>query len=228
MYGLMLEGMKLPNVFSFWQGLAGPAPERVTRALSLADMTAYKAFVSSLSAQTKYQRTLGGAVMPSEAQFLQLLSPKPPLEIVLGTLVGDELLAVGRFAPMLEDKTSKNSKRKNSYRTSEFAITVGDAWQGMGLGTSLLKQLKVDAARAGYKDMMAWVFADNLGMISLAQSQGFVIVSDQEADVGVQRLQCSLLATSALLKARTPKTTPAISKPMPNVLSQPGDVALHR
>jgi GNAT superfamily N-acetyltransferase len=218
----MLEGMKLPNVFSFWQELEGTSPERVTRTLSLADIAAYKAFVSALSAQTKYQRTLGGAVTPSEAQYIQLLSPKPPLEIVLGTFMGNELLAVGRFAPMLD------AKKMNSLQTSEFAITVADAWQGMGLGTSLLKQLKVVAAKAGYEQMMAWVFADNVGMISLAQSQGFLIVADQEADAGVRRLQCSLLATSALLKARTPKTTPAINKPMPNVLSQPGDVALHK
>jgi GNAT superfamily N-acetyltransferase len=218
----MLEGMKLPNVLSFWQELEGPPPERVTRTLSMADIAAYKTFVSELSAQTKYQRTLGGAVTPSEAQYIQLLSPKPPLEIVLGTFIGNELFAVGRFAPMLD------AKKMNSLQTSEFAITVADAWQGMGLGTSLLKQLKVEAAKAGYEQMMAWVFADNVGMISLAQSQGFLIVADQEADAGVRRLQCSLLATLALLKARTPKTTPAINKPMPKVLSQPGDVALHK
>jgi GNAT superfamily N-acetyltransferase len=218
----MLEGMKLPNVLSFLQALGDPPPERVTRTLSMADITAYKAFVSALSAQTRYQRTLGGAVTPSEAQFIQLLSPKPPFEIVLGTFIGDELLAVGRFAPTLE------VKKKNRIQMCEFAITVADAWQGMGLGTSLLKQLKVDAAKTGYKQMMAWVFANNVGMISLAQSQGFAIVVDKEADVGVQRLQCSLLATSALLNARTPKTTPAINKPMPKVLSQPGDVSLQR
>jgi GNAT superfamily N-acetyltransferase len=218
----MLEGMKLPNVLSFWQELEGSPPERVTRTLSMADIAAYKTFVSALSAQTKYQRTLGGAVTPSEAQYIQLLSPKPPLEIVLGTFIGNELFAVGRFAPMLD------AKKMNSLQTSEFAITVADVWQGMGLGTSLLKQLKVEAAKAGYEQMMAWVFADNVGMISLAQSQGFLIAADQEADAGVRRLQCSLLATSALLNVRTPKTTPAINKPMPKVLSHPGDVALHK
>jgi GNAT superfamily N-acetyltransferase len=218
----MLWSMKFPNVFSCWRALDSAPPERVTRPLSMADIDAYKVFVSALSAQTKYQRTLGGAVMPSEAQYVQLLSPQPPFEIVLGTFIANELLAVGRFAPMLEDN------KKNSFQMSEFAITVTDAWQGMGLGMSLLKQLKVDAAKAGYKDMMAWVFADNIGMISLARSQGFVTVADKEADVGVLRLQCSLMATSALLNARTPKTTPAINKPIPTVLSQPGDVALQR
>jgi GNAT superfamily N-acetyltransferase len=214
--------MKLPKVFSFWQLLAGSPAERVTRPLSMDDIEPYKAFVKALSAQTKYQRTLGGAGTPSEAQFIQLLSPKPPFELVLGTFMGDELLAVGRFAPKLE------SKKRNSLLTSEFALTVADGWQGMGLGRSLLKQLKVKAAKAGYEQMMAWVFVDNMGMIGLAQSQGFVIVPDKEADLGVQRLQCSLLATSALLNARTPNTTPTISKPIPTVLSQPGDVALQR
>lgn len=188
----------------------------------MADLAAYKVFVSELSAQTKYQRTLGGAVTPSEVHFIQLLSPKPPFEIVLGTFIGNELLAVGRFAPMLE------SQQKNSFRTSEFALTVADAWQGMGLGTSLLKRLKVDAAEVGYEQMIGLVFADNMGMISLAQSQGFVALFDAEDEASVRRLQCSLLPISALLNARTPKTTPAISKAMPTVLSQPGDVALHR
>jgi GNAT superfamily N-acetyltransferase len=211
----MLFKMKFLKLWSFWQGLDGQPVERVVRALSTRDLPAYKAFISSLSAQSKYQRTLGAVVAPSEAQFDQLLSPKPPVEAVIGVFMGSVLVAVGRYTPAHENTTC------------EFAITVADAWQGMGLGTSLLKQLKVDAAKAGYEQMIAWVFSDNGGMLSLALSQSFEAHADMH-DAGLQRLQCSLLLTSALLNARTPNTTPTINNAMPEVLSQPGIVDLHR
>jgi RimJ/RimL family protein N-acetyltransferase len=215
------------NLFSFSPDLANLSAERITRELTIDDLPAYRAFISNLSAQAKYQRTLGGVVTPSEAQLVQLLSPKPTVETVLGIFAGVDLVAVGRFAPILEDRPETLKSKKREINTCEFAVTIADAWQGMGLGTSLLKKLKVDAANAGYKQMMAWVFSDNAGMLGLAQSQGFSAETDVD-DPALQRLQCSLLPTSALLNARTPKRTPAIKKPIPKVLNKPGKVALHK
>jgi GNAT superfamily N-acetyltransferase len=205
--------MKLSK-FSFWQTLANPPDKRLTRAISVDDLPAYKVFVSALSAQAKYQRTLGGAVNPSETQFVQLLSPKPGLDAVLGIFIGAELAAVGRYAFVQKS-------------ICEFAVTVADRWQGMGLGTSLLKQLKVDAAKAGYEQMVASVFATNVGMLSLGQSQGFYALSDKQ-DATLRKLQCSLLPTAALLNAPTPKITPIRSRPIPTALNHPGIVDLHK
>jgi GNAT superfamily N-acetyltransferase len=205
--------MKLTK-FPFWQTLANPPVERSIRPISIDDLPAYKLFVSALSAQAKYQRTLGGAVLPSETQFVQLLSPKPGLDAVLGIFIGAELAAVGRYALV----------QKN---VCEFAVTVADRWQGMGLGTSMLKRLKVDAAKSGYEQMVASVFATNVGMLSLGKSQGFYVLADQQ-DATLRKLQCSLLPTAALLNAPTPKITPIMSRPIPTALNHPGIVDLHR
>jgi acetyltransferase len=219
--------MKLPKSFSFLPFVSSPPAERVLRSLSIDDLPTYRRFVLTLSAQTKYQRTLGGVVAPNEAQFVQLLSPKPMVEALIGIFIGVDLVAVGRYAPSLEDRPKALRSKRTETNVCEFAITIADAWQGMGLGTTLLKQLKVDAAKAGYQQMTALVFADNPGMLSLAQSQGFVATPDKQ-NPSLMQLQCSLLPTSALLNARTPKTTPAISNPIPNVLNQPGSVVLQR
>jgi GNAT superfamily N-acetyltransferase len=205
--------MKLSK-FQFWQNFENAPAERTIRPISIDDLPAYRLFVSALSAQSKYQRTLGGAVMPSEAQFIQLLSPKPGLDVVLGVLNGTELVAVGRYAFVQKS-------------ICEFALTVADRWQGMGLGTSLLKQLKVDAAKAGYEQMVASVFATNVGMLSLGQSQGFQALADAQ-DATLRKLQCALLPTAALLKAPTPKITPIMRRPIPTALNQPGIVDLHK
>jgi GNAT superfamily N-acetyltransferase len=205
--------MKLSK-FPFWQTFANPPAERSIRPISMDDLLAYRLFVSALSAQAKYQRTLGGAVTPSEVQFVQLLSPKPDLDVVLGIFIGAELVAVGRYAFVQKSMC-------------EFALTVADRWQGMGLGTSLLKQLKVDAAKAGYEQMVASVFATNVGMLSLGQSQGFYAFVDKQ-DATLRKLQCSLLPTAALLNEPTPRTTPTMSRPIPTELSQPGAVDLHK
>lgn len=57
----------------------------------------------------------------------------------------------------------------------EFSLLVGDGWHGQGLGGILLDALMVEASRRGLHEMDASILADNLGMLRLARSRGFVI-----------------------------------------------------
>jgi acetyltransferase len=193
-----------------------PTTERSLRALSPNDLQAYSKFVQTLSAQSKYQRTLGASVTPTEQQLLKMLSSVENLDVALGVFLDEILVAVGRFAAVPDQQKS-----------CEFALTVSDDWQGLGFGTSLLKQLKFNAANAGYEQMVATVFSNNVAMLGLGQAQGFSVTPDRSNE-DLHILQCSLTATSALLNARTPKITPMMSNAIPSKLNVPGITALHR
>jgi len=62
--------------------------------------------------------------------------------------------------------------------TCEFAVTVADGWQRMGLASRLLREL-IGAARArGLKHMQGFVLAGNAGMLELARGLGFGLRRD--------------------------------------------------
>jgi GNAT superfamily N-acetyltransferase len=62
--------------------------------------------------------------------------------------------------------------------TCEFAVTVADDWQRVGLASRLMREL-IEAARArGLRHMEGFVLADNAGMIDLARRLRFSVSSD--------------------------------------------------
>jgi RimJ/RimL family protein N-acetyltransferase len=73
--------------------------------------------------------------------------------------------------------------------TCEFAITVVDAWQRMGLASRLMREL-IRAARArGLKHMEGFVLAQNSGMLNLARRLGFTArTAPDDATVKIVRL----------------------------------------
>ena len=62
----------------------------------------------------------------------------------------------------------------NLRRTAEFALTVADAWQGKGLGRTLLERLCTAARAAGYEALYGQILGDNREMLDLAARLGFV------------------------------------------------------
>ena len=63
-------------------------------------------------------------------------------------------------------------------RRCEFAITVTDGWQGVGLASRLLREL-IQAARVrGLKQMEGFVLAGNSRMLDLARRLGFTVVTN--------------------------------------------------
>jgi GNAT superfamily N-acetyltransferase len=187
------------------------------RPITPLDIHAYTEFVSKLSPLTKYQRTLGGAVNPTQAQLISLVSPDINTELVLGVFSesGEQIYAVGRFAPATGDASVINS--------AEFAITVADESQGQGLGTTLLKRLKVAAVAMGYQALVATVFADNHAMLALATAQG-CLIKPALGDGAVRAIYCDLSEVAALFDENTltPSITPKTSKAMPRPLKKPG------
>ena len=58
-------------------------------------------------------------------------------------------------------------------RTAEFAIVVGDAWQGKGLGYHLMDRLADAARQNGASTLIGTVLSENDGMLKLTREMGF-------------------------------------------------------
>jgi acetyltransferase len=72
--------------------------------------------------------------------------------------------------------------------TAEFAVAVGDALRGRGLG-SLLAQYCIDVARdRGIREIVADMLPDNEGIIALLRRKGFRISPDEGSLRGVLAL----------------------------------------
>ncbi|HUQ24978.1 MAG TPA: GNAT family N-acetyltransferase [Burkholderiales bacterium] len=134
-------------------------------------------FFEALSERSRYQR------------FMQHLHALPPgmlarftnvdYERELGLVVldpeGRDILAVGRYAPSVDDGNA------------EFALTVADAWQAKGIGRTLLERLCDYARRAGYRALYGRILDGNKEMLELAARLGFVSHSREGAELIVVR-----------------------------------------
>jgi acetyltransferase len=82
-----------------------------------------------------------------------------------------EILGVSRY--YLDPQTS----------AAEFALTVGDAWQGHGLGYHLLQSLIEVARQKGVRRLVGWILQENAAMLKLTGELGFRVVPGSEVAV---------------------------------------------
>jgi GNAT superfamily N-acetyltransferase len=59
----------------------------------------------------------------------------------------------------------------------EFGLSVGDRWQGFGLGAALMKNLECRAAAFGSAHMIGDTLRSNEAMIALAKKSGFAFTN---------------------------------------------------
>src|SRR5262245_34067665 len=73
--------------------------------------------------------------------------------------------------------------------TCEFAVTVVDGWQGVGLASRLMRELIQAARERGLRRMEGFVLAANTSMLDLARRLGFTVNTDlHDVTVKVVRL----------------------------------------
>ncbi len=58
-------------------------------------------------------------------------------------------------------------------KTGEFAVLVGDDWQGKGIGSNLLKKCLSIAEKQGFKSVSGLVLPENTNMLALGKKLGF-------------------------------------------------------
>jgi RimJ/RimL family protein N-acetyltransferase len=116
------------------------------------------------------------ARLSPDAQYRRFLSPKPALSaadarylvevdgrrhfalVAVASEDPDAIVAVARFVGLSEDPA-----------TAEFALVVGDAYQGQGLGTELLDRLISAARERGVTRFVASILSTNHAALALVR-----------------------------------------------------------
>ena len=136
------------------------------------DAAIESAFVNGLSEQSKFLRFMFGlhSLTPAMlSRFTQIdYDRELALVAVIDTPDGQEQIGVARYITLPDEETC------------EFAIVVGDAWQGKGLARNLFAML-IEAARGRRLKVMTGVtLRENVRMIELSKSHGFAVRRDPD------------------------------------------------
>lgn len=139
------------------------------------DASIERDFVNNLSQQSKYFRFMQNIGDLSDTMLIRFTQIDYDREMALIAVVaedgGEREIAVARYAINPDG------------RSCEFAIVVGDEWQGHGLGTRLMTTL-MEAARArGLATMTGDILANNRPMLDLVKSLGFRLTTNPEDPV---------------------------------------------
>jgi acetyltransferase len=129
-------------------------------------------FGLALSAQSRYERFLGGGVKLTPQLLARLVNVDFSRDAALIATVAfadsETPVGVGRYALTTEEDTA------------EIAVTIADAWQGCGLGRLLLERIIDAARRNGVRRLTGDVLASNARMLALARRFGFRIEAHPE------------------------------------------------
>jgi acetyltransferase len=68
-------------------------------------------------------------------------------------------------------------------KSGEFAVLVGDQWQGLGLGSKLMDSLVEVAKDMRVEKIYGFVIADNYKMLSVCKKKGFKLETLDEETV---------------------------------------------
>jgi acetyltransferase len=135
-------------------------------------------FVRELSAESKYFRfmdTMRELTPDMLARFTQIDYDREMAFVATVRRGGEEVeIAVGRYATNPDGESC------------EFAVVVGDRWQGRGLARRMMEALIAVARARGLRVMMGHIMAGNDRMLKLAASLGFSINTDPQ-DSGLKQ-----------------------------------------
>jgi acetyltransferase len=147
------------------------------------DATIEREFVDSLSPQTRYLRFMGSLKNLTPAMLARFTQVDYDREMALIGVVSaggtERQVGVARYV-VYPDGTS-----------CEFAIVVSEDWQGRGLARHLMLRLIEIARERGLHVMAGQILTENMRMLQLAQSLGFVARDGQDPGVREVRLELS-------------------------------------
>jgi acetyltransferase len=136
------------------------------------DAAIESAFVHGLSEQSKFLRFMFGLrdLTPAMlSRFTQIdYDRELALVAVIDTPQGEQQIGVVRYTALPDEETC------------EFAIVVGDAWQGKGLARRMFSRLIEAARERRLKVMTGVTLRENARMIDLSRSLGFTTGPDPD------------------------------------------------
>lgn len=158
------------DVSESWQVIHGYSIS--VRTLRHADLEIESAFVHGLSAQTRHNRLLGGAIRISREYLEKLTTIDYARDMALAAVVMTEdaevLIGVARYVMDREAAVFP--------APCEFAIVLADAWQARGIGGHMMLKLIEVARKRGVPQMYGEILSTNRGMLALVKKLGFKVV----------------------------------------------------
>jgi len=147
------------------------------------DVALIDAFVRDLSPASRQRRFHAGVREVPPAWLQRMTHPDPHRELALVAVAcqGGREVCVAEARYVVSDDLADGR---------EFALAVADAWQGRGIGKTLLLSLGSHAARHAVERLVGDVLHDNLPMIGLARELGYA-VRRHPADARLVRVERS-------------------------------------
>jgi acetyltransferase len=144
------------------------------RPIGPGDAAREQAFVRGLSPESRYFRFMNTLRELTPEMLDRFTHPDPEREIALIALAAAAGGDVQTASEPVQIGVARCVRGQDGER-GEFAIVVGDAFQGKGLGT-LLMQALLDTARAcGLRRIEGLVLASNHRMLALMTALGFAV-----------------------------------------------------
>lgn len=125
------------------------------------------------SEESRYERYFAPVSAWREDQLRRISGGHRGATLVAINDAGD-IVALGNVFP----------EQPEGQRTAEIAVIVEDAWQGQGLGTSLLGHLIGLARRMEFDEVAALVLATNTRMIRMLDNTGLIWTKHTDAELG--------------------------------------------
>ena len=176
-----------------WQ-LAGGTSVTI-RPIRPEDAEIERAFVQGLSPESKYFRFMGTLreLTPQMLVRFTQIDYDREMAFLAATRAGgkEEEIGICRYS------TEPNGQ------SCEFAVVVGDQWQGRGIGRRLMEELIAVAREKRLKRIIGHVLASNSRMLAFMGELGFTIVSDP-ADPLVRRVTLDLQSGQGFVGSATP------------------------
>lgn len=162
--------------------------EVVVRPVLAFDAQAEQDFVRALSPASRHKRFHVGLkeLPPSMLRAMTEVDHDNHVAIVAEAFDADDeptIVADARYVRGPTDELAADE--------AEFAVAVADAWQGVGLGRALMRQLGRHATRHGIKRLVGDVLPGNGAMFALADALGGRLVASPNGP-GVTRARFDL------------------------------------
>jgi len=137
------------------------------RPITAADAAREREFIVNLSPESRHARFMYAMREPSPDLVHRLVEVDGvrhrALVAVIGSGEQERIIGVARYGA---DEHGPDC---------EFAVAVADDWQCRGVGTTLVRRLFADAARAGFGAIYGTMLADNARMLDLANHLGLEV-----------------------------------------------------
>lgn len=145
----------------------------VFRAIRPEDADALQRFARGLSEEARYFRFLSTMAELSPSMLARFTQIDYDREMAIVAVLpddtgGERIIGVARY--LLNPDAA----------TAEFALVVGDEYQGLGIGSALMKRLCDIARERGLKALIGLVIGNNSDMLALMERLGFVEQSDPD------------------------------------------------